>query len=239
MVSVGNSLESIAVIPDGNRRYARKYNLPLQVAYSKGFEKVNNILEWASEDRVKRMSFWALSLENYKKRSSLELRALFGLMKNKMQEALTSPEFEERQARIKFFGRLELLPENIHALVRELEEKSAHKRKFELQIGIAYSGQDEIMHASKELARKIASGDVSERQLDEMSAPDFSKYLYTSFQPDLVIRTGGVHRLSGFLPFQSAYSEYYFSPRLWPEFSRSDFEKAIGHYESAERRFGK
>lgn len=232
-------LENIAVIPDGNRRYARKYHLPLKVAYSKGFEKVNQILEWASEASVKRMSFWALSLENYKKRSPLELRALFGLMKNKMLEALATPEFEQRGARISFFGKLELLPENILRLARELEENSSHRKKFGLQIGIAYSGQDEIMHASKQLAKELASGRMSEKKLDEMGAVDFSKYLYTSIQPDLVIRTGGVHRLSGFLPFQSAYSEYYFSPRLWPEFSRSDFEKAVEHFESAERRFGK
>ena len=232
-------LESIAVIPDGNRRYARKFHLPLQVAYSKGFEKVNQILEWASDDGVKRMSFWALSLENFKKRSSLELRALFGLMKNKMREALTSPEFEERGARISFFGKLDLLPQNIRALAQELEEESAGRNKFNLQIGIAYSGQDEIMHASKQLARELASGRLSEKKLDEMSSVDFSKYLYTPFQPDLVIRTGGVHRLSGFLPFQSAYSEYYFSPRLWPEFSRNDFEKAVSNFELAERRFGK
>jgi len=232
-------LESIAVIPDGNRRYSRKYNLPLQVAYSKGFEKVNQLLDWASQDKVKHMSFWALSLENYKKRSSLELRALFGLMKNKMQEALTSPEFERRDAKITFFGRLELLPQNIRSLVQELEQNSSHRKGFDMQIGIAYSGQDEIMHASKQLAKELASGKLSEKKLDEMNATDFSKYLYTPLAPDLVIRTGGVHRLSGFLPFQSAYSEYYFSPRLWPEFSRNDFEKAVEYYESTDRRFGK
>lgn len=232
-------LETIAVIPDGNRRYARKYSLPLQVAYSKGFEKVNQILQWASDDNVKGMSFWALSLENYTKRSSLELRALFGLMKNKMKEALTTPEFEERGARIKFFGKLELLPAEIRKLASELEAESASRKKFELQIGIAYSGQDEIMHACKQLAKELSSGKLSERRLDGMNSLDFSKYLYTSLQPDLVIRTGGVQRLSGFLPFQSAYSEYYFSQRLWPEFSRNDFEKAVEHFENSERRFGK
>ncbi len=232
-------LQNIAVIPDGNRRYARKHSLPLEVAYGRGFSKVNDILGWAQDDGVRRMSFWALSLENFRKRSSLELRVLFGLMKNKMAEALDSSEFVERDARIKFFGRLDLLPAEIKRLAAELEEKTSERKKFELQIGIAYSGQDELLHAAKQLAVEIAAKKVSARQVEELGAAEFGKYLYTSFRPDLVIRTGGVHRLSGFLPFQSAYSEYYFSPRLWPEFSRNDFEKAVAAYEETERRFGK
>jgi len=231
--------KSIAVIPDGNRRYAKKHGLPLEVAYAKGFQKVNSVLEWAFEEKVRRMSFWALSFENFKKRSSLELRVLFGLMREKMNEALHAPEFKERDVRIKFFGRVDLLPKTIQELVKEIEEKTGERSEFELQVGIAYSGQEEIIRASTMIAQELAAGRVSEEQLQRMPANNFYKYLYTSFEPDMVIRTGGVHRLSGFLPFQSAYSEYYFSPKLWPEFSKKDFQKSVWEYENAQRRFGK
>ncbi len=234
-------LESIAIIPDGNRRFAKKHGLPLEVAYGKGFERVGKATEWALEERLKWLGFWALSLENYRKRSSLELRTLFKLMQNNIRKAMMGEESEVREkgVRIRFFGRLELLPDYLRASINELERKTQENDALDLNVGVAYSGQDELVQASKALAADIRAGKVDERALESDGQKIFYKYLYFQQSPDLVVRTGDVQRLSGFLPYQSAYSEYYFSKKLWPEFGRADFRKAVEYYENTQRRFGR
>lgn len=233
------SISSIAIIPDGNRRFAAKHSMPLHVAYAKGFEKVNEAVEWAAEKKVQKMTFWALSLENFTRRSSLELKVLFTLMRDKMTDALRSPELTDNDARIRFFGRIDRLPTQVKDLAHKIEGETASRKGIELNIGVAYSGQDEILRAAGAMARDVATGKLSQQQLESMPASQFSQYLYTPLAPDLVIRTGGVHRLSGFMPFQSAYSEYFFSPKLWPEFSKRDFSKAVQSFQDTQRRFGK
>jgi undecaprenyl diphosphate synthase len=233
-----NGPKSIAIIPDGNRRYAQKNKLPLFQAYSNGFSKVNQVLEWAEADGVKSVSFWALSLENFNKRSELELNVLFGLMRDHIRKAFNSPELMEKGVRVKFFGSKQLMPKGLLELFDELESRTAENNRLELNVGVAYSGQEELLHASKLLAADIASGKVSSEMAKRLTIKDFEPYLYTRATPDLIIRTGNVQRLSGFLPFQSAYSEYFFCPALWPEFSREDFEGALDYYSSVQRRFG-
>ena len=232
-------MKSLAIIPDGNRRYAKKHGLPLEVAYRDGFKKVGKAMEWARDYRVESMSFWALSLENFKNRSAVELRTIFGLMQKQLAEAMAEEDkVNEQQAAVKFFGRLELLPKSLQQSMAALERKTEGNRKLTLNVGVAYSGQDEIVRASTLLAKDISAGRVDERALSQDGAKIFSNYLFTKTAPDLIIRTGDVQRLSGFLPYQSAYSEYYFSRKLWPEFTRADFAKAVDYYESTQRRFG-
>lgn len=229
---------TIAIIPDGNRRFATKNGLDVSLAYQKGFEKVSEVMDWSEDRGIKSLGFWALSLENFQKRSSLELRILFRLMQKKIDSAFDSAKLEERQVRIRFFGRTDLLPSPLRSHMERLEEKTEEYSGRELNIGVAYSGQEELVSASKRLARDIASGRISSRRVDQLNESDFASYLYTKTSPDLIIRTGNVQRLSGFLPFQSAYSEYYFVPKLWPEFSEADFDAALEYYEGTQRRFG-
>ncbi|MEK6923855.1 MAG: polyprenyl diphosphate synthase [Candidatus Micrarchaeota archaeon] len=230
------ALSTIAIIPDGNRRFAQKHSLPLAKAYLKGFEKVDEVVEWAGEFKLRELTFWALSLENFRKRSRLELEILFRLMSKNVSSALSSRKLSDSGASVSFFGRTELLPAALQQQARELEEETAGRGGLKLNIAIAYSGQDELVNASRRVAEDVASGVILPRQVD---AALFSKYLFYSQSPDLIIRTGDVQRLSGFMPFQSAYSEFYFSPKLWPEFSREDFAAAVDYYDGTQRRFGK
>ena len=120
-----SSARSIAIIPDGNRRFARKNNLPLAVAYKQGFEKVSQVLEWAEEGGVKSMGFWALSLENFSKRSDLELGVLFRLMQDQVKQAFESSEFSDKGVSVRFFGRKSLLPKGLQELFAQLEQRTS------------------------------------------------------------------------------------------------------------------
>ncbi len=228
-------LIDVAVIPDGNRRYAKRKNLPIEAAYLQGFKKAAEFSKWAFEEKVKSVSFWALSMDNFAKRSDAELTVLFKLMTKHLTDALRHPKFGYEDCRIQFFGRRELLPTSVITAMEKLEEKTIDKKANTLNIGIAYSGRDELLNASKKLAQDIASGAV---KADEVNESNFSNYLYTNNSPQLIIRTGNVQRLSGFMPWQNAYSELYFSPKLWPEFNQSDFLAAKEFFETTEQRFG-
>ncbi len=225
-------VKSLAIIPDGNRRYANQSRLSVRAAYDKGFQKVEEVLEWAEETDIERIAFWALSLENFKKRSGVELRVLFSLMRNHIRKALQDKKFVKKGVRVKFFGKLELLPEDLREMMRKLEEKTANGKR-ELGIAVAYSGREELLQAAKKVVVDFSG------KPEQLNEKDFEKYLYLPQPPDLIIRTGDVSRLSGFLPWQTAYSELYFSKKLWPEFSREDFQEALAFYEHTERRFGK
>jgi undecaprenyl diphosphate synthase len=228
-------LRSIAIIPDGNRRYAASNRLSFQSAYMRGFENVEKVIEWSKGTEIRDLTFWALSLENYKKRSNLELKILFSLIKKYIRNIIKEGTFTKKKIRVRFFGKIDLLPKDLQSLMRELENQTL---KFEktLGIAIAYSGREEILNAAKRIAVDFSGkGD----KVAKLTEGDFEKYLYAPVSPDLIIRTGSVSRLSGFLPWQTAYSELYFSKKLWPEFCEADFNDAVEFYEETQRRFGR
>lgn len=222
----------LAVIPDGNRRYAKENHLPLEIAYVKGFEKVNKMIEWLSNTPVQTTTFWAMSLDNFTKRSRAELSTLFKIMDDYLEKTINAKEIEK--VKVNFFGRKELLPKNTLRLMNELEQKS-RKAERELNFAIAYSGEDEIAHATLELAKDIAAKKITAEDVQKQ----LYNHLYYPKQVDLVIRTGDTQRLSGFLPLQTGYSELYFSQKMWPAFEQSDLQKALEYYDGIERRFGK
>ena len=228
-------LSSIAVIPDGNRRYAMKNKLGIDRAYARGFQKVEDLLGWTDGSGIDKVSFWALSLENFTKRSKLELRILFKLMKMKINDSLRNGHFKEKGIRIKFFGKLDLLPQSLVEKMHELETATQDGAR-QLFIAVAYSGRDEILHAAKAVAIEARK---RKTKVEDITEKDFESKLYSPASPDLIIRTGDVSRLSGFLPWQNTYSELYFSKKLWPEFEKRDFQRAVGFYNAAQRRFGK
>ncbi len=229
-------LESVAVIPDGNRRFAKKKGLPIESAYLEGFKKAGEFAKWAFESEVKTVSLWALSLDNFSKRSNNELNVLFKLMDKNLNDMLKHPKFGDHDCRIKFFGKRELLPETIKNGMQKVEEKTIDRKGKNLNIAIAYSGREELLNASKSLAADITSGKVDASTVDEST---FANYLYSPESPQLIIRTGNVQRLSGFLPWQNSFSELYFSSKLWPEFEQKDFIAAKEFFETTEQRFGK
>lgn len=224
---------SVAVIPDGNRRFAHKNHLSLADAYRNGFSKIEQVVTWLNDTPVQSLRVWALSLENYQKRSRLELEVLFQLMNRQLDRALTDPALEKADVRVRFFGKTQLLPKTIQDKIRDVQEKTAHRSR-ELGVAIAYSGRDEILSAARQAAL-----DYKEGKIADVNEETFSNYLYSQEPVDLVIRTGAVQRLSGFLPWQNAYAEVYFSDKLWPEFDKQDLHDALDFYGSTQRRFGK
>ncbi|MCD6522797.1 MAG: di-trans,poly-cis-decaprenylcistransferase [Candidatus Diapherotrites archaeon] len=223
-------LDSIAFIPDGNRRYAKKYNISLAEAYAKGFNKVREALDWSlnTKPKIKEASIWGLSTENLQ-RDGNELFIFLRLLRMKLKELLNEPLIKEHEVRVKFAGRIYLLPDSIQKLVSEVTEATKDYSQYTINIFLGYGGRAEIIDAVQKLISKGLP--VTEENL--------TKCLYVPTSPDLIIRTGNTQRLSGFMPWQSAYSELYFSEKLWPEFSESDFDEAIAEYRRRERRFGR
>ena len=227
-------LNSVGIIPDGNRRYAKKHGIGLPGAYMKGVERTEDMLEWIVKKGIKFSTFYALSYENLLNRSVFEKNVIFRLIGGKLKKVNTDKRLKDNGIRMKFFGRLELLPKSLQKLIYEAEKFTSKYDNHQLNLAICYGGRQEIVDAAKKVAQAYAN---SPEKIDENT---FEKMLYTKFPaPDLVIRTGGMNRLSGFLTWETAYSELYFSDKMWPEFSKKDFNDAVRFYENTERRFGK
>lgn len=224
---------SIAIIPDGNRRFAERNGLALEQAYLQGFAKAEHVMDWLAHTPVASVKLWALSLENFHKRSGVELSILFELMKRQLRTSLKDSRFDGRDFSVRFIGQTEKLPHDVQTLMHQLAHRSQGAKR-ELCVAIAYSGQAELTYAAQKAAEDYKSGKIE--KIDEAA---FSKYLYAQEPVDLVIRTGNVQRLSGFLPWQNAYAEVYFSQKMWPEFGKADLDAALEFYSHTERRFGK
>jgi len=234
---VEKMLESIAFIPDGNRRYARKVGIDFLRAYQTGTKKAWDVMDWLGDyPSVNSGTFWMLSLENMQKRRA-ELSVLFRIFDRELDKVRKSGYFEANQIRLRFFGKLEALPKGILGKIREAEDFTQDFKKRTINLAIAYSGRAEIVDAAKRLALDAKNKGLDLETVDEKK---FREYLYTDVQePDLVVRTSGEQRMSGFLPFQSAYSELYFCSHYWPEFTREDLAEAITDFDERQRKFGK
>ena len=231
---MARKLERLAIIPDGNRRFGKKIGASEYQAYIKGFQKVRDTIEWSKD--VHSLTFWALSLDNFKKRSELELKVLFQLMTKNIDEALQSKKLFKEGVRVTFFGRKELLPASVATRIRDLERKTEGNGDRVLNFGIAYSGRDELLNAAKSIALDFKNGALKE---DELTPQAFEERLYYHESPDLVIRTGNESRLSNFLLWQTAYTEFFIVDVYWPEFREIDLWRVIRAYQSRHRRYGK
>ncbi len=227
--------ESIGVIPDGNRRYARKYGITYAEAYKRGIETAKRALDFVVEEtKTRYVQFYTLSLENLKKRGETELKILFKLFERELKNLLTNNPWD---ARIVFGGRLHLLPRSLRKLMDEVVRKTENNDGINVGLLVAYTGMAEVVDVIKGIARLVKEGLVSPDEIDEEL---IQKHLYIQFPfPDFILRTSGEKRLSGFLPIQSVYSELIFYPKFWPEMTYSDFQKVYEEYSSRERRFGK
>ena len=218
-------LKSIAIIPDGNRRYARKRGTSIAAAYASGFEKAREVIRWSGEGAgVPSLAFWALSLDNLAKRGAIEKRILFNQMKRSINQALKSKELAELGVRVRFFGKLDALPKDLRSALDRVEDATRENGRRVVSVGLAYGGREEVFEAARSFALDLKNGLLKEKDLTPAA---FQQRLWFPENPDLVIRTGRVQRLSGFLPLQAGYSELFFSQKLWPEFSRGDYEDAI------------
>ena len=224
----------IAIIMDGNGRWAKKRGLPRNAGHAAGAETFRRIATHCDTLGVEYLTVYAFSTENWK-RSAEEVSGIMQLMEKYLEEALR--DMEKNCTRIKFFGDLSRLSPALQARCREAEERSAKFDRVQVNFCFNYGGRDEIVRAAKAFAADVAAG---KQQPEALTEDMFSNYLYSAGVPDpeLVIRPSGEKRTSNFLPWQSAYSEYVFMDVLWPDFSAKDLDRAISEYHGRHRRFG-
>lgn len=224
----------IAIIMDGNGRWARKRGLPRTAGHAAGAEAFRRTANYCRELGVEYLTVYAFSTENWK-RSEEEVAGIMKLLGRYLEEALQ--DMERNQVRFKFFGDLSRLSPELQALCRNAEQTSARYQGVQVNFCLNYGGRDEIVRAAQKFAREVAEG---RRQSDELTEELFSTYLYSDGVPDpeLIIRPSGELRTSNFLPWQSAYSEYVFMDVLWPDFQPEHMDQAIAEYNLRNRRFG-
>jgi len=233
--------QHVGLILDGNRRFARAVGLTDVVeGHRLGAEKLEEVLTWCEELSIRMVSIWILSTENLQ-RAPDEVAGLLSLIERKMRDTARNPKTHTKRMRIRAIGKLEILPPSVREAIREAEEATRDYDHFFLNVAVGYGGRQEIVDAARSLLRdQFAQGLSPERIIEEVTPENLEKYLYTYDlpDPDLIIRTSGEVRLSGFLLWQSAYSEYYFCDAYWPAFRRIDLLRAIRSYQQRERRFG-
>jgi short-chain Z-isoprenyl diphosphate synthase len=230
----------VAVILDGNRRWASLVGLREPSAgHRAGADKLDELLDWCVRLAIEQVTVWALSNENLA-RPGRELAALLGVVAEKL-EALAALHGAQ-SVRIGVFGRVEELPERLRRSIHAVEAATAQNAGLRLNIALGYSGRDELVDASRALVRRLAAeGIPPETMAERISAEALAAHLYTAGvpDPDLIIRTSGEVRLSGFLPWQGAHSELYFTDVYWPAFRELDFLRALRTYQQRQRRFGR
>lgn len=230
-----NQLNHIAVIMDGNGRWATKRGLPRTAGHKKGAEVVVQIAKAAKEFGVKYLTLYAFSTENWK-RSPEEIGALMQLLRQYLDKNFK--ELEQNDVKIRFIGERYMLDADIVEKMERLEQKTAENKSLVLQIALSYGSRQEILNTAKEIAERVKNGDMQPQDIDEQT---FSAMLYTGGvqDPDLLIRTSGEQRISNYLLWQIAYSELFFTKTLWPDFAKEEFKSIIENYQTRERRYGK
>lgn len=234
-----SSPNHVAIVLDGNRRWAKRHLYIPQVGHYRGADKVEGLIDWCRELGIKIITLYALSTENLERRDA-ELEYLFDLIEQRLKKLLADPKLHNYRMRVKAIGRLELLPERITSVLKQLEEATSNYDSIYLNIAIAYGGQAELLDAVKKVADMVKSNKLD---VEKIGKDTIESCLYTSHlpqaEPDMILRTSGEQRLSGFLIWQSAYSELVFLDIFWPEFRKIDLMRAIRTYQRRKRRYGK
>ena len=229
------SLTHIAFIMDGNRRWAKKRGLPIAAGHRQGAETLVEIAKAAKEMGVKYMTVYAFSTENWQ-REPAEVETLMNLLRHYLDTGFK--ELQENNARIVFIGERQMLAADILEKMAKIEADTAQNNAVTLCVALSYGGRQEITAAARKLAEEVQQGTLKPEEIDMAK---FASKLYTADmpEPDLMIRTSGEERISNYLLWQLAYTEFYFSPTLWPDFSKEELKKIIEEYLTRERRYGK
>ena len=225
--------EHVAIIMDGNRRWAKKNNLNTPQGHKEGAENLKRIAKFANKIRIKHLTVYAFSTENWK-RSQEEVGAIMKLLKFYLLDFFN---WSDENIKINVLGRIAELPKDLKDQIHKIEEKTKNNTGLVLNICFNYGGRDEIVTATKNIAQKVLDGEL---KIEDINEKLFSNYLYTANQPDpdLLIRTSGEERISNFLPWQISYSEFVFTDKYWPEYSNTDLLESIQIYQKRTRRFG-
>jgi undecaprenyl diphosphate synthase len=223
-------MRHVALIMDGNGRWAKKRGMPRLEGHRNGVKRVNEIIEAAVDEGLEAITFYTFSMENWQ-RPAAEINGLMRLLKNYIKSEMNR--LHEMNIVFRAVGDINRLPRGVQKVLKEFEDLTANNTGLNLVSALSYGGRDEIVNAVREIIKRgVQANDVDEDLL--------GKYLYTAGipDPDLIIRTSGEIRLSNFLIWQSAYAEFYFTDILWPDFGREEFISALTEFQNRERRFG-
>ena len=229
----------IAIILDGNRRWAKRNLIMKLEGHFKGADAVEKLLDWCEELNIKIITLYVLSSENLGRQDD-ELDYLYDLINARLQKLYNDPRIHKNKMKVKAIGSVELLPDFLRDILNKLEETTKDYDNHYLNIAIAYGGQNELVDAIKKIGTRIKDGSLD---VDKIDKDVIESSLYTSHlpqsSPDMILRTSGEKRLSGFLLWQSAYSELVFMDIYWPEFRKIDLMRAIRTFQKRVRRIGK
>lgn len=220
-----SNIKHVALIMDGNRRWAKSRGLPSKAGHEAGIETLKKIVRCAGNSGISNITAWVLSTENISSRSQIELKHLFQML-SKIPEHLK--EFMKEGVKIRVIGKLDRVPGVAKKAINIVLDQTKENHKMNLILAIDYGGRDEILRTISKIDKKEVDSDSFESALDTSDIPD----------PDLIIRTGGEKRLSGFMPWQSVYAELHFSDTLWPDYSEEEFTNTINVVSKRNRRFG-
>jgi short-chain Z-isoprenyl diphosphate synthase len=230
----------VGLIIDGNRRYARERGLDdIADGHREGARRLDDVLQWCADIGVKIVTVWVLSPENVLREKD-ELEGLFAVIGEKMEDLARNQVIVRNRFKVRAFGKLDMLPADVQKAVRACETATGGFERHVLNIAIGYGGREEIVEAARKALAEKKTRSIEEL-VESLSVEDIANHLYTCGlpDPDLIIRTSGEIRLSGFLLWQSVYSEFYFCDALWPLFRKIDFLRAIRSYQHRDRRYGK
>jgi tritrans,polycis-undecaprenyl-diphosphate synthase [geranylgeranyl-diphosphate specific] len=229
----------IGIILDGNRRWAQNHSLAIDLGHTQGADVVERLLDWCHEIGIKSITLYVLSTENLL-RSSEEVAELYRLIEERLKRLLNDERIYKYKVRVKGIGKFDLLPASMREILAEVERKTADFDGHFLNIAVAYGGRTEITDSVRDIAKDVKNGKLTPEEITEET---ISQRLYTSHlpnpEPDLIIRTSGEERMSGFLLWQGAYSELVFLDVYWPAFRKIDLLRAVRIYQRRRRRLGR
>jgi tritrans,polycis-undecaprenyl-diphosphate synthase [geranylgeranyl-diphosphate specific] len=226
----------VAIIMDGNRRFAREMGLDPWEGHALGRDTLEEVLDWCLEVGVRYLTVYAFSTENFQ-RNLVEVRALMRLFEENFRSMADDERVHRHRIRVRAIGQLDLLPPNVRDAIRYADERTRGYDSYHFNVAIAYGGRQEILQAIRHIASEVEAGKLAPGDIDETTV---SERLYTSAlpDPDLILRTSGEERISNFLLWQVAYAELFFMDVLWPGFKKIDFLRAIRAFQARQRRQG-
>ena len=235
----GDIPNHMALILDGNRRWASRHPAVTSDGHGRGADAVENLLDWCEDLDINIVTLYVLSAENLS-RDGEELQDLFELIKARLEKLLADPRIHRNHMRVKAIGRIDMLPGSIQDVLGRLDEATKHYKNRFLNIALAYGGQYEMVDAIRKIGKKVRDGKLGVEEIDRdvIEANLYTSHLPQS-SPDMILRTSGEKRLSGFLMWQSAYSELVFMDIFWPEFRKIDLMRAIRTFQKRKRRHGR
>ncbi len=226
----------VGIILDGNRRFAKQQKQTSTFGHTIGAQRIDEVLDWCFEAGVKVVTIYVFSTENFTRKEE-EVHHIMGIAQERFETVARSEVIHRHEVRVRAIGQLGLLPKSLLTAIKEAEDTTAEYNHFQLNVAIGYGGRTEIVDAVRSIAEKVQKGTLNP---SEISDSTIEKHLYTAgiADPELIIRTSGEERLSGFLLWQSAYSELYFADVYWPDIRKIDFWRALRTYQQRDRRFG-